>query len=151
VRHGQPQACNRSIPHNIVVFARLYQNSDKQGGGLADLIGAADLITFRGGMGRNRVDSATEMLQDIHIKLTDPASSDCTIVCNGKRFSSHKYILCLRSNVFKVQTLLMTTACLMANRHRQCRDSGNGDNLCSKIQQSGKDSVTEGQPLLLCM
>jgi hypothetical protein len=87
----------------ITVIARLYQNSDKQGGGLADLIVAADLNKVRGGMsGQNTINSATEMLQDIHIKLTDPASSDCTIVCNGKRFPSHKYILCLRSNVFKV-------------------------------------------------
>jgi hypothetical protein len=39
----------------------------------------------------------------------------------------------------------------MANRHWQCRDSGDSDILWSKRQQSGKDSVIKGQPLLLFM
>jgi hypothetical protein len=36
-------------------------------------------------------------------------------------------------------------------RHWQCRASGDSDILCTKRQQSGKDSVIEGQPLLLFM
>jgi hypothetical protein len=39
----------------------------------------------------------------------------------------------------------------MANRHWQCRDSGDSDILCRKRQQNGKDSVIEGQPLLRFM
>jgi hypothetical protein len=34
----------------------------------------------------------------------------------------------------------------MANRHWQCRDSGDSNILCSKRQQSRKDSGLEGQP-----
>jgi hypothetical protein len=39
----------------------------------------------------------------------------------------------------------------MGLRHWQCRASGDSDILCTKRQQSGKDSVIEGQPLLLFM
>jgi hypothetical protein len=39
----------------------------------------------------------------------------------------------------------------MGLRHWQCRDSSDSDILCSKRQQSGKDSVIEGQSLLLFM
>jgi hypothetical protein len=35
--------------------------------------------------------------------------------------------------------------------HWQCRDGGDSDILCTKRQQSGKDSVLEGQPLQLFM
>jgi hypothetical protein len=40
---------------------------------------------------------------------------------------------------------------LMGLHHWQCRDKGDCDILCTKRQQSGKDSVIEGQPLLLFM
>jgi hypothetical protein len=39
----------------------------------------------------------------------------------------------------------------MGLRQWQCRYSGDSDILCTKKQQSGKDSVIEGQPLLLFM
>ena len=46
--------------------------------------------------------AATEMLKELHIKLSDPSSTDCTIICQGKRLPSHKYILRMRSKVFEV-------------------------------------------------
>jgi hypothetical protein len=39
----------------------------------------------------------------------------------------------------------------MGLHHWQCRASGNSNILCTKRKQSGKDSVIEGQPLLLSM
>jgi hypothetical protein len=39
----------------------------------------------------------------------------------------------------------------MGLHHWQCRASGDSDILCTKRQQNGKDSVIEGQPLLLFM
>jgi hypothetical protein len=39
----------------------------------------------------------------------------------------------------------------MGLHHWQCRASGDSDILCTKRKPSGKDSVIEGQPLLLLM
>ena len=50
--------------------------------------------------------AATEMLKELHIKLSDPSSADCIIICQGKRLPSHKYILSLRSKVFEVNRLI---------------------------------------------
>ena len=50
--------------------------------------------------------AATEMLKELHIKLSDPSSADCTIICHGKRLPSHKYILSMRSKVFEVSELI---------------------------------------------
>ena len=46
--------------------------------------------------------AAIEMLKELHIKLSDPTSADCAIICHGKRLPAHKYILCMRSKVFEV-------------------------------------------------
>lgn len=45
--------------------------------------------------------AATEMLKELHIRLSDPSTADCTIICQGKRLPSHKYILRMRSKVFE--------------------------------------------------
>ena len=50
--------------------------------------------------------AATEMLKELHIRLSDPSTADCTIICRGKRLPSHKYILSMRSKVFEVKQII---------------------------------------------
>ena len=63
-------------------------------------------------------------IKELHIKLSDPSSADCTIICHGERLPSHKYILRMRSKVFEVKQLHMWTSSSLSSKlilfFRQC-------------------------------
>jgi hypothetical protein len=52
------------------------------------------------------VSALAELSKDLRQKLVNKDYSDCTIICEDVRLPANKYILCLRSDVFKVNMSL---------------------------------------------
>jgi hypothetical protein len=50
----------------------------------------------------DQVDAFSELCKAMKLKVSEPDFCDCAIVCGGERLRANKYILCLRSDVFRV-------------------------------------------------